>query len=210
MEARGFYHEGMLALQKAANGRRLAEFLATEARHSEFSESDVAQIEKASFFFIATSYCDQPDCSFKGGDPGFIKITRPRTLEFPDYDGNFMYRTLGNITNNAKVGLLFITFDGKTYRIRINGHASIHRDAESLGRHYAAKAVIRVECHDIYQNCPRYVPNLTKGESSVYVPRPGETPPAPEWESLPAVAPLLPGTDPRSVADHRVERQATR
>ena len=207
MAARGFYHEGMVALQEAANGRRVAEFLATEARHSEFSEGDVAQIEKASFFFIASCDGDQPDCSFKGGDPGFIKITGPRTLEFPDYDGNFMYRTLGNITKNAKVGLLFITFDGRTYRIRINGHASIHRDAESLGRHHGAKAVIRVECRDIYPNYPRYVPNLTTGERSVYCPRPGETPPAPEWKSLPAVAPLLPRIDPRSVADHGVERR---
>jgi uncharacterized protein len=62
--------------------------------------------------------------------------------------------------------------------------------------------VIRVECHDIYPNCPRYVPNLTTGERSLYCPRQGETPPAPEWKSLPTVAPLLPRIDPRSVADH--------
>ncbi|WP_298373239.1 hypothetical protein [uncultured Bradyrhizobium sp.] len=51
MEARGFYHEGMLALQEHADGRRLADFLATSARHSEFSERDAAQITAASFFF---------------------------------------------------------------------------------------------------------------------------------------------------------------
>jgi uncharacterized protein len=207
MEAGGFYHQGMLALQETADGRRVAEFLATEARHSEFSERDVAQIETASFFFIASSYCDQPDCSFKGGDPGFVKIIGPSTLEFPDYDGNFMYRTLGNIARNPKVGLLFMIFDGKSYRIRINGNASIHRDAESLGRHYGANAVIRVQCDDIYPNCPRYVPNLSAGERSVYVPRPGETSPAPEWKGLQAVAPLLPVSDPHSATDYGLQRR---
>jgi predicted pyridoxine 5'-phosphate oxidase superfamily flavin-nucleotide-binding protein len=192
METREFYHEGMLALQEAVDGRRVAEFLATKARHSEFSADDLAQIGAASFFFIASSYGDQPDCSFKGGDPGFVKITGASTLEFPDYDGNFMYRTLGNIAKNPRVGLLFITFDRKSYRIRINGRASIQRDAESLARHCGAKAVIRIECQDIYPNCPRYVPNLGTGEASVYVPRRGESPPTPEWKTLPAVAPLLP------------------
>src|SRR5438105_3433419 len=109
MEARGFYHEGMLALQEQADGRRLAELLGTSVRHSEFSELDVAQITAASFLFIASSHGDHPDCSFKGGDPGFVKIIGPNTLEFPDYDGNLMYRTLGNIAMNPKVGLLFMS-----------------------------------------------------------------------------------------------------
>jgi hypothetical protein len=82
----------------------------------------------------------------QGGDPGFVKLTGPSSLEFPDYDANFMYRTLGNITKNPKIGLLFMAFDRKTYRIRINGRASTRGDAESLGRHWGAKAVIRVEC----------------------------------------------------------------
>ena len=85
MAARGFYHDGMLALQEAANGRRVAEFLAIEARQSEFSESDVAQIEKASFFFIASSYGDQPDCSFKGRSRlGILCDRQGRGRVFPD------------------------------------------------------------------------------------------------------------------------------
>jgi predicted pyridoxine 5'-phosphate oxidase superfamily flavin-nucleotide-binding protein len=200
MEARGFYHEGMLALQEQADGRRLAEFLGTSVRHSEFSERDVAQITAASFLFIASSHGDHPDCSFKGGDPGFVKIIGPNTLEFPDYDGNLMYRTLGNIAMNPKVGLLFMSFDSKSYRLRINGDASIHRDAESLARHHGAKAVIRVECRDIYPNCPRYVPDLATTARSAYVPRLGETPPTPEWKTLPEVVPHLPQSDARGAA----------
>jgi hypothetical protein len=141
----------------------------------------------------------------QGGDPGFVKLTGPSSLEFPDYDANFMYRTLGNITKNPKIGLLFMAFDRKTYRIRINGRASTRGDAESLGRHWGAKAVIRVECLDRYPNCPRYVPNLATSEGSIYVPRPGQTPPAPEWKRLPAVAPLLPDEDRQGAANGDAE-----
>ncbi|WP_253712328.1 pyridoxamine 5'-phosphate oxidase family protein [Bradyrhizobium sp. WD16] len=197
METLPFYHQGMLALQDAADGRRLADFLATEVRHSEFSEKDIAQIEAANFFFIASSYRDQPDCSFKGGDPGFVRIVGPNALEFPDYDGNLMYRTLGNVAMNPRVGLLFMNFDPTAYRIRINGVASIHRDEASLARHHGACAVVHITCHDIYPNCPRYVPGLTAGEPSAYVPRRGTVPPRPEWQALPAVAPLLPKSQDR-------------
>lgn len=192
MEALPFYHQGMLELQQAAGSRRLSDHLATQVRHSSFSEKDIAQIEAANFFFIASSHRDQPDCSFKGGDPGFVRVVGANLLEFPDYDGNLMYRTLGNIAMNPRVGLLFMNFDPASYRIRINGSASVHRGADSLAQHHGARAVVRIACHDIYPNCPRYVPGLTAGEPSAYVPRPGKVPPRPEWQSLPEIAPLLP------------------
>ena len=80
-------------------------------------------------------------------------------IEFPEYDGNSMYRTIGNIARNPNVGLLFVRFDGKSRRIRVNGRAAILDDAASIGRHFGAKLVVRVEC-EIYPNCPRYVPDM--------------------------------------------------
>ena len=103
--------------------------------------------------------------------------------------------TLGNIARNPRVGLLFIAFDGRSSRIRINGRATVHRDAKSLERHCGAKAVIRVECEDIYPNCPRYIPNLAAVEPSIYLPRQGVKPPAPEWKIFPTINPLLPADD---------------
>ena len=194
-EPRGFYHEGMLELQVAADGRRLADFLATRAVHRAFAEKDETLIRAAGFFFIASSFGDHPDCSFKAGEPGFVKIIGPNLLEFPDYDGNYMFRTLGNIARNPRVGLLFIAFDGRSSRIRINGRATVHRDAKSLARHCGAKAVVRVECEDIYPNCPRYIPNLAAGEPSIYLPQQGVKPPAPEWKIFPTINPLLPADD---------------
>ena len=77
-----------------------------------------------------------------------------------------MYRTAGNISKNPNVALLFVNFDGKSRRIRINGYASIHHDAQSLKLHFGAKFVVRIKC-EIYPNCPRYVPNLHDKELSV-------------------------------------------
>jgi hypothetical protein len=72
-----------------------------------------------------------------------------------------MYRTLGNIKRNPNVGLLFVKFDGKNRRIRINGKASIHTENEFLERHYGAKFVVRIEC-ELYPNCPQYIRTLRK------------------------------------------------
>ena len=92
-----FYHDGMRELQDRYDGRRVADALEKHRLHFEFWEQDRKLIEEAQFFFIATSYQDNVDCSMRSGDPGFVRITGLDTLEFPEYDGNNMYRTLGNI-----------------------------------------------------------------------------------------------------------------
>jgi predicted pyridoxine 5'-phosphate oxidase superfamily flavin-nucleotide-binding protein len=109
-----FYHDGMRELQDRFDGRRVADGLQKHRLHDTFWDQDRKLIEAARFFFIATSYQDNTDCSMRSGDPGFVKITGPDTLEFPEYDGNNMYRTLGNILRNPNVGLLFVQFDGKS------------------------------------------------------------------------------------------------
>jgi hypothetical protein len=153
-------------------------------------------IEAAPFFFIASSYGDNVDCSMRSGVPGFVKITGPGELEWPEYDGNSMYRTLGNISRNPRVGLLFVVFDGKTSRIRINGQASILDDPASLARHHAAKLVVRVVC-ELYTNCPRSVHDLAGGVLSPYLPREGEDlPPPPQWKSRDYIRDILPRGDP--------------
>ena len=194
-DRRPFYHDGMRALQDRFDGRRVADKLEEHRRHDDFWESDRAMIEAASFFFIATSFGDYVDCSLRSGVPGFVRIVGPGVLEYPEYDGNSMYRTLGNVSKNPNVGLLFVKFDGASYRIRINGRAAILDDAEGLARHHAAKVVVRVVC-ELYTNCPRAVHDLPGDRLSVYVPRPGATPPAPEWKSRDYIRDILPTADP--------------
>ena len=125
-----------------------------------------------------------------------MKILEGGVIEYPEYDGNSMYRTAGNIIKNPNVALLFVNFDGKSRRIRINGQASIHRDRESIEKHYGAKFVVRIKC-EIYPNCPRYVPNLKESKPSPHIPRKGKgVPPPPEWKQRDYIRDILPKGDP--------------
>lgn len=194
-EQRPFYHDGMRALQDRFDGRRVADGLAAHRRRYDFWDDDRALIEAAPFFFIATSYGDYVDCSMRSGMPGFVKIVGPGMLEYPEYDGNSMYRTLGNISRNPNVGLLFVKFDGRSSRIRVNGQATLLDDTEALARHHAAKVVVRVVC-ELSSNCPRAVHDLAHDQLSVYLPRPGYDTPAPEWKSRDYIRDILPKDDP--------------
>lgn len=197
MDGRPFYHDGMRDLQDRFDGRRLADALEKHRIRPDFWDADRALIESTPFFFIATSYGDFTDCSLKSGVPGFVKITGPGTIEYPKYDGNSMYRTLGNIARNPNVGLLFVKFDGATLRVRASGKAVILDDADALSRHHGAKLVVRIVC-EVYSNCVRSVHNLTDGTISPYMPAPGHVPPAPEWKSRDYIRDILPKDDPNN------------
>ncbi len=194
-ETRPFYHDGMREMQDRFDGRRVADALARHRRRYDFWDDDRKLITEAPFFFIATSYGDYVDCSLRSGMPGFVQIVGPGTLEYPEYDGNSQYRTLGNIVRNPNVGLLFVKFDGKTYRVRVNGRATICDDAATLARHHGAKLVVRVVC-ELFSNCPRSVHDLSTGTMSEYLPRPGHEPKAPEWKSRDYIRDILPAADP--------------
>ena len=121
------FHKGQRALQDKYGGRKVADKIAEVRRHDAFTDEDREIIETAPVFFLATSFEESVDCSMKGGEPGFIRVIGPSTLAFPDYDGNRMYRSLGNILNNPNVGLLFVRFDGVSTRLRVNGVAGCER-----------------------------------------------------------------------------------
>jgi len=122
------YHEGNRAFQDEFGSRRLSDRL-EELSRSQFTDDDKSFIENCIYFFIATADASgRPDCSFKGGAPGFVRVTGPSELAFPDYDGNGMFKSLGNLAVNPNVGLLFIAINGKSRRLRINGKARIDRD----------------------------------------------------------------------------------
>ena len=179
----GMYHDGQRELQDRYGGRAVADRLEAHRRHVTFTDEDREFIETAPFFFLATAWQDNTDCSMKGGVPGFVQITAPNELAWPDYDGNRMYRSLGNILRNPAVGLLFVKFDAKSTRLRITGQARIDERAEALAEVPGAKRLIRVTATHIFYNCPRYVPEMELVEQSVYSPRSGYTPPEPEWKS---------------------------
>ena len=179
------YHEGNRQLQDAFDSRRIADRLEDKLTRTAFTADDRAFIESAIYFFIATADADgRPDCSFKGGAPGFVRVTAPDEIAFPDYDGNGMFKSLGNLTVNAQVGLLFIDLHEKPRRLRVNGEAKVSRDDPLLTRTVGAQLIVRVQARAIFPNCPRYIPKLQLAEPSQYVPQPGRDPVEPAWKGF--------------------------
>jgi predicted pyridoxine 5'-phosphate oxidase superfamily flavin-nucleotide-binding protein len=173
------YHERMRELQDRFDTRRLADSLAEKLSRTAFTDEDRAFIESRMMFFLATADAEgRPDCSYKGGMPGFVRVTGPSELSFPSYDGNGMFRTLGNILANPAVGILFLDFE-QPRRLRVNGRAAVH---DSGGEFEGAQLVVRVRADAIFPNCPRYLHKMSLAEPSVYAPRPGHAPPEPGWK----------------------------
>jgi predicted pyridoxine 5'-phosphate oxidase superfamily flavin-nucleotide-binding protein len=177
------FHDGQRELQDRYEGRAVADRLEEHRKHSTFTDDDKKFIETAPFFFIATAWKDSVDCSMKGGLPGFVRVTAPNEITWPDYDGNRMYRGLGNIIRNPAVGLLFLKFDAKSTMLRFTGRARIDENSEAIADIPGAKRLIRVTADYIYYNYPRYVPKMEFVEQSIYSPRADYTPPEPEWKS---------------------------
>src|SRR5688572_10143732 len=114
------YHEGNRGFQDRFDTRRLADRIEERIVHETIDEDDRAFIEARDMFFLATADADgSPQCSYKGGDPGFVRVLDEQTIAFPSWDGNGMYLSLGNVAENARVGLLFVDFEGQK-RLRLN------------------------------------------------------------------------------------------
>jgi predicted pyridoxine 5'-phosphate oxidase superfamily flavin-nucleotide-binding protein len=187
------YHAGNRQLQDQFGSRALADRLVERLWRDRFKDEDKAFIESAGYFFLATADAEgRPDCSFKGGPPGFVRVPAPDLLMFPDYDGNGMFKSLGNIEANPHVGLLFMTMGEKPQRLRVNGLASLHFDDPLIETLPGAQALVRVVPEAIFPNCPRYIPNLQTGEPSQYLPAEGVTPNEPAWKGFDAFKDVVP------------------
>lgn len=189
------YHDGMRQLQDQRETRALADRLEKVTMRSAFTEEDKAFIARSRMFFLATADpSGQPDCSYKGGLPGFVRVLDERTLAIPDYDGNGQYRSWGNVLVNPRVGLLFVDFETPK-RLRVNGTAVVSHDDPLLAEFPGAVFLIRVVAQRIFPNCPRYIHKMQLLEESVYAPRPEYTPPVPAWKTFEVFKDALPPRD---------------
>ena len=190
------YHPGQRELQDRFGSRALADRLDEKLGRDRFTDADRAFIEESPFFFLATADAEgRPDCSYKGGAPGFVRVTADDELAFPSYDGNGMFRSLGNVLVNPAVALLFIDFE-RPNRLRVNGSARIVDGDPLLASHPGAQFIVRVHAGRIFPNCPRYIHRMTVAEPSPYVPRADYTPPIPKWKRFDAFADVLARDDP--------------
>jgi predicted pyridoxine 5'-phosphate oxidase superfamily flavin-nucleotide-binding protein len=88
----------------------------------------------ADTFFVASWHpAGGADASHRGGQPGFVRVPDERTLEFPDYPGNNMFNTLGNLAGHPRAGLLFVDFE-RGDLLQITGRAEIRWEPETALR----------------------------------------------------------------------------
>lgn len=173
---------GAREVQDRFDTRRLADAISSRTVHDTLTENDRAFIERMDMFFIATEGANgNLDCSYKGGEPGFVRVLDDHTIAFPNYDGNGQYMTAGNIIETGKVGLLFIDFQNQ-WRMRLNGTASIDFDDPMRSQWPEAQFVVRVRAEEIFPNCPRYIHKMEVVERSVFVPQAGCETPDPDWK----------------------------
>ncbi|HEX4363922.1 MAG TPA: pyridoxamine 5'-phosphate oxidase family protein [Solirubrobacteraceae bacterium] len=192
------YHAGSRELQDRFDTRRLADRLDERTGRDHIGPEDAAFIERMDMFFLATADPDgMPQCSYKGGDPGFVRVPDAHTLAFPSYDGNGMYLSWGNALVNPQVGLLFIDFVAeRPSRLRVEGVASVDFDDELAAAWPGAQFVVRVRAQRVFPNCPRYIHRMALVERSHYVPRSGIETPVPDWKRGSLAAGVLPADDP--------------
>ena len=179
-------------LQRRFDTERLADRIESLLVRDRLTDENRSFIEAADMFFLATAdAAGRPNCSYKGGDPGFVRVLDPGTLVFPSYDGNGMYLSTGNAVENPNVGLLFIDFANRK-RLRVNGSAALVA-ADSVDPPYAeAQFLVRVSVREVFPNCPRYIHRMRLEEVSACSPAPGHQPPEPAWKQMDAFRDYLP------------------
>jgi len=187
------YHDGQRLVQDRFDSRRLADRISERVARDHITADDAAFIAARDMFFLAT--CDaggHPQCSYKGGDPGFVRVLDERTLAFPSYDGNGMFLSMGNVVAHSSVGMLFIDFEGQS-RLRLNGAASVDWEDPLLPGYPEAQFVVRVSATEVFPNCPRYIHRYRLEERSHFVPHAGTQTPVPGWKSREWAQDVLPG-----------------
>ena len=186
------------ALQQQHDTTRLADRIESTLFRERFTAEDRTFIERLDMFFLATADADgRPSCSFKGGDPGFVRVTGEAELVFPCYDGNGMFLSMGNASENPQVGMLFIDFETPK-RLRVNGRAKLLPASAVDEPFQEAQFVVQVAVEQIFPNCPRYLPKMQRVEPSRFIPREGIVTPVPPWKRMDWARDVLPAGDPAS------------
>ena len=190
------YSDSHRGLQRQFDTMRLADRIEERLLHQHITPEDRAFIERMDMFFLATAdKAGRPNCSYKGGDPGFVRVVDTQTLAFPNYDGNGMYLSMGNTIENPEVGMLFIDFENRK-RLRINGTARIEAASSTTPAYQEAQFVMQIRVREIFPNCPRYIHKMQLVERSQFVPRDAIKTPVPGWKRSDWACDVLAAGDP--------------
>ena len=190
-----FYGDDHRELQSRFGTRELADRLEEMIIKDFLDDRDQAFVSSRDMVYLSTiDNQGFPTVSYKGGDPGFIRVLDERTLALPSYDGNGMFLSVGNLVGNPNVGMLFIDLE-HPHRLRLQGSASVSADDPLLADYAEAELMVRIAIRRTWVNCPRYIHRYQKLGASEHVPRvEGETPLA-EWKRADVFQDVLPPKD---------------
>ena len=190
-----FYTQAQRALQQQHGSVKLADVVVQAIVRDEIEEPHVPFIESRDYFFLSTVSAEgEPTVSYKGGAPGLVKVLDSRTVVFPNYDGNGMFKSMGNIAEAGKIGMLFIDMETPN-RIRLQGEAWLSKDDPELANYPGANMIVRVDVTSCFLNCARYIHKHQRLEQSPYVPDDKGEQPYPSWKRIDMVQDALPARD---------------
>ena len=156
--------------RKLGSGERAAQFY-----HDHVSDRLTSQmrefIDRMEMAFIATAgQAGECDCSFRAGPPGFIRVLDCRTIAYPEYRGNGVMASLGNMTENPHIGILMIDFTRDLIGLHLNGEAAVVApDAVAglaldlpgpAGGGRRPVQWVLVHVTEAYVHCPKHIPLL--------------------------------------------------
>jgi predicted pyridoxine 5'-phosphate oxidase superfamily flavin-nucleotide-binding protein len=190
------FNDGSRGYQDRFDTRRLADRIDERLVRDWIDDDDRAFVERCDMLFLATADAEgRPQCSYKGGEPGFVRVVDKHTIAIPNYDGTGMFLSAGNALVNPHVGLLFISFEERK-RMRLNGIAEHVDDDPLLAEFPEAQFLWRVRATEVFPNCPRYIHRYALVERSRFVPKTDCRTPVPEWKRREWARDVLAADDP--------------
>jgi predicted pyridoxine 5'-phosphate oxidase superfamily flavin-nucleotide-binding protein len=134
-------------------------------------------VGRQEMMFVATADgSGECDCTFRAGPPGFVHVLDPIHLTWPEYRGNGVMASIGNISENAHVGVLFVDFFRDRIGMHVNGVATIVDDIDMRGRHpelptdpvpgRRAERWVVVLIEEAYIHCSKHIPRAYKMPSN--------------------------------------------
>ena len=190
-----FYTEAQRTLQNEFSTRDLAERIKEAVVTEALSDQQAAFIHSRNMFYLSTvDELGYPSCSYKGGDIGFVRVIDPKTIVFPNYDGNGMFMSTGNIQAKSKIGLLFIDFQ-TPQRIRVRGKAKCIKEGPILKGYPGANLVVELTVSNAWINCPRYIHRMDLSDQSPYIPAKDGTIPLALWKRVDLVQDVITDKD---------------
>lgn len=130
-------------------------------------------IARMDLMFVATAdTAGKCDSSVRAGLQGFVRVLDEKTLAYPEYRGNGVMASLGNIVETGQIGLLVIDFEESTIGLHINGRASIVENPDmprnaGTGDGPEPERWVRVEVEEAYIHCSKHIPRLSKQSKSI-------------------------------------------